>query len=619
MPTTSFRFFSSLLFILLLAVLFQSPLFAAESDCIANEANRNIIPLGKQVHYYRDADDNQSIRKLLLNPPKWELSQEQVPNYGFDQASYWLTFNICGELMNESELILQLAYPLIDSVDLYVVSGQELIHQEHAGDMLAYGERSIPHRFFLFILPTQTLEKLRVYMRVKTDSSVQLPLTLYTPRGFFIADQQSNLLQGLYFGIIFAMIFYNTFLFYSLRDKPYLYYVLYLSAYFGFQATLQGFAQQFFFGSVWLQNNAILFFGFLSIFLVLRFALSFLNLYDNNPRVSFLLKNMSYLAFALIVISWVVPYLLAIKFMLTLSVIGSLLLLYSGLSLWREGDSAARIYSIAWGTILIAFFLASFNKLGILPRNFFTEEAMQIGELIQVMLLAIALGERINYERRRREIAQQNLLAMQQNLTATLEEKVDGRTKELNQTLKQLEIANTELDKISRIDGLTQVGNRRFFNDEYNREYLGAIRNEQPLGLILLDIDHFKSLNDSFGHQVGDRVLQDIAMLITQVAKRPGDKVFRYGGEEFVVLLPNTALQGAKLIAEEIREEIEGYVHDWDDEQVRTSISAGVAVIDNWQQPMEQKNILKAADQALYQAKEEGRNRVIVASINSLD
>jgi diguanylate cyclase len=581
------------------------------------DANQHIVSLGKHLKYYRDVKHELSIQNLIETPPKWQQSTETNPNFGFDNASYWLNFNICGEILKENELIAQMAYPLLDSIELFVVSEGQIIHQEHAGDLKGYSERSIPHRLFLFILLTHNLDEIQVYMRVKTHSSVQLPLTLYTSRGFFIADQKSNLLQGLYFGIILSMIFYNAFLFYSLQDKSYLFYVLYLSSYMGFQATLQGFAQQFFFDSVWLQNNAIVFFGFLSVFLAFRFALSFLNLYDSNPKVSLWLKYMSYVAFLFIPISWIISYLSAIQMMLALAIIGSSLLLYSGLSLWREGDSAARIYTIAWCTILVAFFLASFNKIGVLPRNFFTEDILQFGELIQVMLLAIALGERINYERRRREIAQNNLLTMQQNLTATLEDKVNGRTRELNQTLQQLEVANAELDKISRIDGLTQVGNRRFFDDEFKREYLGSIRNEQALSLILLDIDHFKRLNDLFGHQVGDIVLQDIAKLISQVAKRPGDKVFRYGGEEFVVLLPNTVEDGAKLKAEEIRSTIDAYIFSLEDVQVKTSISAGVAVLNNWDNAIGQEKLLKLADQALYRAKELGRNQVQMANITS--
>jgi len=579
-------------------------------ECQPLATDQHTHSLGKKLHYIRDNQDELSIQDVISAPLEWQQSNETTPNFGFDHAAYWLNFKLCGEIMNEGELLLQLAYPMIDSIDLYVVSQQQIIHREHAGDLLAFGERTIPHRMFLFILLTNNLPEMQVFMRIKTTSSVQLPLTLYTPRGFFIADQKANLLQGLYFGIIIAMIFYNAFLYYSLRDKPYLFYVLYLTSYMGFQATLQGFAQQFFFDSVWIQNNAITFFGFLSIFLSFRFAISFLNLYDNNPKVSLWLKNLSYVALISIPLIVILPYVIVVKFMLVMAIVGSLLLLYSGLTLWGEGDSAARIYAIAWCTILVAFMLASLNKMGLIPRVFFTEEIMQFGELIQVMLLAIALGQRINYERRKRAIAQQNLLAMQQNLTATLEKKVEGRTKELNQTLTQLEQANAELDKISRIDGLTKVGNRRFFDDEFKREYLSSIRQTLPLAVILIDIDHFKMLNDQHGHQVGDLVLQDMAQMISLVAKRPGDKVFRYGGEEFVVLLSNTDDEGARLIAEEIRSNAENLTLKLDGLHVSATISAGISVLDAWDDPISREKLLKQADLAMYRAKENGRNQI---------
>jgi len=267
-----------LLSLLLLTTIASTQAEEMHIACQPLSAAQDIHSLGERLQYFRDSEDELSIQEVISGPLNWLASEETTPNFGFDSASYWLNFNLCGDIMQESELLLELAYPMIDSIDLYVVSEQQIIHQEHAGDILAFAERGIPHRMFLFILLTKNLPEMQVFMRIQTTSSVQLPLTLYTPRGFFIADQKANLLQGLYFGVIIAMIFYNAFLFYSLRDKPYLFYVLYLTSYMGFQATLQGFAQQFFFDSIWLQNNAITFFGFLSIFLSFRFALSFLNL-----------------------------------------------------------------------------------------------------------------------------------------------------------------------------------------------------------------------------------------------------------------------------------------------------------------------------------------------------
>ncbi len=159
------------------------------------------------------------------------------------------------------------------------------------------------------------------------------------------------------------------------------------------------------------------------------------------------------------------------------------------------------------------------------------------------------------------------------------------------------------------VDSLTNIPNRRFFNAQIIEEYRRTLREQQPLSLAIIDIDHFKQFNDHFGHQAGDHCLVKIAQLLSQLTRRGGDFCARYGGEEFVIVLPNTTLQGAVLIAEKIRQAVEqAEIHHPDSDTGVITISIGVAT--RHTDITDEDDLLRQADKALYRAKAAGRNRV---------
>lgn len=176
-----------------------------------------------------------------------------------------------------------------------------------------------------------------------------------------------------------------------------------------------------------------------------------------------------------------------------------------------------------------------------------------------------------------------------------------------------LQEANKELQRLAMVDGLTQIANRRRFDEYLNKEWRRMKREGNKLALILCDIDFFKPYNDNYGHQEGDICLQRVAQTIHSVIKRPGDLAARYGGEEFAVILPNTHAEGAVRVAERIREKIQQLKipHAQSSVDQYVTLSMGVScVIHN--QEFNAGDLVNAADDALYKAKAQGRNRVIV-------
>ena len=166
------------------------------------------------------------------------------------------------------------------------------------------------------------------------------------------------------------------------------------------------------------------------------------------------------------------------------------------------------------------------------------------------------------------------------------------------------------IELLSMKDQLTEILNRRGFESRMNMEWPRAIRENSLISILMMDVDHFKDYNDTYGHQQGDVVLQTIAMTVTQSLNRPGDFIARWGGEEFFVLLPNTDLAGALNIAELIRTNIEKTVIlSYNGKETGITVSIGV----NTQSPSydnSRERFIKGADTALYKAKEAGRNRV---------
>ncbi len=161
---------------------------------------------------------------------------------------------------------------------------------------------------------------------------------------------------------------------------------------------------------------------------------------------------------------------------------------------------------------------------------------------------------------------------------------------------------------MAHTDPLTQLQNRTAFDDAIRREYSLSHRNQQSLSLIFIDIDHFKQINDVYGHQCGDFALRSVAHWITE-SVRDCDMVFRYGGEEFVVLLSNTGLGKARTIAERIRLSIEQHTLAYEMQTLRLTASMGVSALSGNETT---EDFIKRADEAMYQAKKTGRNRVLV-------
>lgn len=183
---------------------------------------------------------------------------------------------------------------------------------------------------------------------------------------------------------------------------------------------------------------------------------------------------------------------------------------------------------------------------------------------------------------------------------------------QLEESNRKLEESNSVLHRLSVLDGLTGIANRRHFDNTLDQEWKRCSREKSMLSLILLDIDSFKKYNDNYGHQGGDDCLRQVASALNKAMRRPGDFIARYGGEEFVAILPDTDNAGAAIIAEHMRANVEemNIPHAYSLAADHVTISLGVATVVP-DADAEPKSLVEAADALLYQAKESGRNRYV--------
>lgn len=196
------------------------------------------------------------------------------------------------------------------------------------------------------------------------------------------------------------------------------------------------------------------------------------------------------------------------------------------------------------------------------------------------------------------------------DMSAAIERDIQAR----EQAEKELLAAKNKLEALAHVDGLTNIPNRRFFDERLATEWRRARRAQTPLAVLMIDIDFFKQYNDHNGHGAGDECLKQVAAVLAKALVRPADLIARYGGEEFVALLPETGLEGLEQTAERLRSAVTGLAiaHPHSQAAAHVTISLGGALMVPPPDDGESAALLAAADAMLYSAKKQGRNRVCV-------
>ena len=606
--------------LLVLLLVVTSPALLA-TPVLELDQDSGKTPLVGQMEMLDVSGNGMSLAEVQAGLHSWSLVNDRRISMGLGHFDLWFRFrahNASGESLRQ---LLEIAYATIDYADIYVLDIEgNLIRSHSMGDRLPFRERPIEHHYFITPLEWPAGATRDIYIHARTTGAMELPLMLWSENAFIRHDQNRQMLAGLYFGAMLMILIYNVVMFFGVRERSFLYYVGLVLCLPLFVASLEGYAFQYFWpeATAWNQRSIGVFLT-LTITFGLLFSYDFLRL--GTANIGNLVRTGTRLAGGLPIIMAATVLFADYLTMLTTVIVGAviacsipLLLSIYGL---RTLGAAFRYYLMAWAALLMGGIAFAGNRSALLPQNIITENAVQLGSTLLVIMLSIAMAARLNQQRRsmyeaqlaalehEREARQARDDALQIELKAKqeLEAKVDERTRELKE-------ANTALQELSSRDALTGLHNRRHFDEQLVREYVRGYRHQQSVALIFADIDRFKEFNDEHGHLVGDDCLRAVADLMSECITRGGDLLARYGGEEFCILLPGTDLEGARAVAERVRERIADTDYMVAGTPVPLTISLGVtAMVPATSE--DAQNLVKQADQALYEAKRQGRNRVI--------
>ena len=584
---------------------------AAYAELVALAPNQPLLKLSNGLQYIEAPDGDYSLASALaISNQRWKTSHSSNLNLSYTERPYWFRTTLHNPGKEALHRQLEFAYPVLDYIELFVIGSSGQVQRQVMGDKFPFESRPYPHRNFVVPLEIHAGETLQLYIRVHTSSALQMPLQLWQADAREAHDQKQLLLQGLYFGTMLVMLIYNLILFFGIRDWNYLLYVLWITFIGGFLASFNGLAFQYLWphATEWNDQSIVVLLSLANVF-GNCFSIAFLQLRQNLPRATPAFQAMMLLALLSASVALWLPYQLAIKFAIFNAVISILLIMAAAIHLWAAGFRPARLFILSWSSVLIGGVILAMNKFGLLPSNLFTEHAAQVGSALEAVLLSLAMVDRLNNERKNSEQARLDLLRAQQALLDSQRKQNEALENRVRERTEELEKANRKLQEMSSTDALTGTRNRRHFDQAYASELKRMQRDGTDLSLLLLDIDHFKRINDTWGHQIGDECLRLVAQTIGQHSRRDSDTLARVGGEEFCILLPNTSAAGAIFLGETIRNAIAVLSPEISGQRLSITISIGIAS-SSQQLPMSPERLLNLADQALYRAKQQGRNRV---------
>lgn len=356
------------------------------------------INLGPNIEWIEDDTNLLTFNQVRQLPQEtFKQGSQYTFNKGYTSSGYWLRFrlNIPTELI-DSPWLLEIPFPLLDYVALYSPDKNDNYSVIYTGDRSPFSQRDLETTDFVFKLkPAQ--ENNVYYLHVKTKDSLQVPIHLWHVDHFPKHNAYISGLQGIYFGIMIVMILYNLFIYLSVRERSYLYYISYISTFTLFQASIQGFAFEYLWPNQtnWA-NISIPFLGVLSLFFASLFARSILQTHLLIPKLDKGLVMIATALFCTLPLVLFARYGIGIIAALICTFIFFNFVLMTACMAAFKGNRTAKVFVVAWAIFLISGVISMLGAVNILPIEYASQVALQIGSAIEVILLSMALADRIN-------------------------------------------------------------------------------------------------------------------------------------------------------------------------------------------------------------------------------
>ena len=485
-----------LVFLIITINLLFSAITLAETPPVILEDNKGFYEIGLNLDILEDPSGKLTIEDV--NSPEWagkfKRSKDKVPNYGFSKSAFWARINIKNLAKNQKTWIISQNYVLQDRITLYKkIDGHW--NPLTTGDATPFKTREIKDKSFSFeIKPSKT----SVYFFRIIGAANRFNLTISSPKNFTQNRTKDNLISGLFFGLVIAMVLYNLFIFISTKSLSYLYYVLYVLFYGITFFILQGFSLRFLApNSIWVANNGVSFFGGLTALFMTLFSISFLRLDEQNPRLYKVSLFFCITNILVILASLFLPYSVTIK-SIALTVLSTTpFVLFCGIYRVKENYRPAKYFLLAIFFAIFGGIILVLMSMGILPPSDLVKQAPYIGNAMELILLSMGLGDRFNLiQEDALKVSKENIL-LQESYTKDLEAKVLERTNEIDKK-------NTELIK-------SNEARTRFFQN---------ISHElrTPLTLIMNPIEHLRAkYSEDKDIEIADKNSKRLYRLVNQL------------------------------------------------------------------------------------------------------
>ncbi|MFJ3053419.1 7TM diverse intracellular signaling domain-containing protein [Pseudomonas nitroreducens] len=415
--------------LIFLILLILSPVASA----ISFDEHVGQLPLGRAMDVFEDVRGTADIAEI--SSPALAASfrhhEQDVLNAGYSRSVFWLCLDLDYQPQasrDPANWLLELAYPPLDKLDLYLPDGNGGFKlAQRTGDTLPFDSRPIRQNNYLFDLKLEPGKPLRVYLRLESQGSIQAPLTLWSPKAYLEEQPGRIYVLGIIYGVLLVMMIYNLFIFLSVRDTSYLYYILYIASFGFYQISVNGAGIEYFWpNNPWWANASTPFLiGSAGLF-GCQFARSFLHTREHSLWIDRILRVLMGVGALVMVLALTVSYAVALRLATYLALAFTVVIFTAGIVAWLRGMRVARYFIFAWSAFLLGGIINTLMVLGFLPNIFLTMYASQIGSALEVGLLSLALADRIN--------------AMKEE-----------RTRILQETSRKLEQLNLELASSNRL------------------------------------------------------------------------------------------------------------------------------------------------------------------------
>lgn len=428
-----------------------------------NDAGR-IFPLGGPNIEVAEDPTGKLGAEEMIHSSAFHNSKQAVTNFGVSKSSFWMRFEI-KNATDEPHLLLKLSYPNIDEVEFFTVTASGGLTTDRLGKDRPYSYRHYNHPSYIFDLIIPQGQSLVCYMKIRGGGQLMAPLYLGTEKTILQSNAWEDLITGIYAGIIFVMFFYNLFVYFSVKDKVYLYYVGYIIIVGLVQLCLLGYTFRYLWpNSTWLASHSVYLLSALVGITSIEFIKVFLQtkVYTPNLHKGFHVLSAIYIAY--IVLDFFDLSDEAYNIIQLCAMILSFYMFFVAYRIMKKGYHPAKFFLLAWSSFLVGVFIYALKDVGVLPYNEFTIYTMPVGSALEATLLSFALADKINALRKEKEdsnakalelLTENERIVREQNVL--LETKVQERTAELEASNKSLKEAEAHLINVEKMASLGQL------------------------------------------------------------------------------------------------------------------------------------------------------------------